>query len=95
MSDEPLLHLGHVRSIDRRGRIVLDVEGRLVLGQVLDGGGGWIGDPLVGDVRPGLRTWRHPRNGIVLLVQVLLAELEAGAGAAAAQVQAWSGNRAA
>lgn len=94
MPDQPLLRHGVVRSITRRGRIALDVDGRLVLGQVLDGGGGWVGDPLVGDVRPGVRTWRHPRNGIIVRVQVLMAEME-GAAAAPERAPEWSDSRAA
>lgn len=94
MPDPHLLRLGHVRSIGSRGRIVLEVEGCLVVGDVLDGGGGWIGDPLVGDVRPGLRTWRHPRNGTVVRVQVLMAELDGGA-VAPGRASGWCHSRAA
>ncbi|NUS37854.1 MAG: hypothetical protein HOQ02_02355 [Lysobacter sp.] len=91
MPDLQCIRHGHVRSIDNRGRIALEVDGRLVFGQMLDGGGGWIGDPLVGDIRPGLRTWRHPRNGMLVHVQVLLAEVESVAPTDAA----WCDSRAA
>ena len=77
MSDSPVSR-GRILSISSRGRITLLVEGRLVLGQLLEGGG-WIGDPMEGDMRPGLRLWRNPRNGIVSRLQVLMAEVETDA----------------
>lgn len=65
---------GRILSISSRGRITLDVEGLLVIGQLLHGGG-WIGDRVEGDMRPGLRTWRNTGNGITSTVRVLMNEL--------------------
>ena len=65
---------GRILSISSRGRITLDVGGRLVLGQLLDGGGGWVGDRVEGDMAPGVQRWRHPGSDIVSHVQVLLSE---------------------
>lgn len=65
---------GRILSISSRGRIALDVDGLLVIGQLLHGGG-WIGDRVEGDMRPGLRTWRNTGNGITSRVQVLMNEL--------------------
>jgi hypothetical protein len=68
---------GRILSISSRGRITLDVEGRLVIGQLLDGGGGWVGDRVEGGMHPGLQVWRHAGSAIVSHVQVLLTECEA------------------
>ena len=65
---------GRILSISSRGRITLDVGGRLVLGQLLDGGGGWVGDHVEGDMTPGVQAWRHAGSDIVSHVQVLLSE---------------------
>lgn len=65
---------GRILSISCRGRISLDVGGLLVIGQLLHGGG-WIGDLVEGDMRPGLRTWRNTGNGITSTVRVLMNEL--------------------
>ena len=66
--------IGRILSISSRGRITLDVGGRLVLGQLLDGGGGWVGDHVEGGMTPGVQAWRHPASDIVSHVQVLLSE---------------------
>ena len=66
--------IGRILSISSRGRITLDVDGRLVIGQLLDGGGGWLGDRVEGGMHPGLQTWRHAGSAIVSHVQVLLSE---------------------
>jgi hypothetical protein len=76
MPDTPLA-TGRILSISSRGRMTLDVAGCLVIGQLLDGGGGWIGDRVEGDMRPGLRAWRHRGSAIVSVVQVLLSECAA------------------
>lgn len=68
---------GRILSISSRGRITLDVDGRLVIGQLLDGGGGWVGDRVEGGMQPGLQAWRHVGSAIVSHVQVLLSECEA------------------
>lgn len=68
------LAIGRIISISSRGRVTLDVGGCLVIGQLLDGGGGWIGDRVEGDMRPGLQMWRHRGSAIVSVVQVLLSE---------------------
>lgn len=65
---------GRILSISSRGRISLDVDGLLVIGQLLHGGG-WIGDRVEGDMRPGLRIWRNTGNGITSRVRVLMNEL--------------------
>jgi hypothetical protein len=65
---------GRILSISSRGRITLDMDGCLVIGQLLDGGGGWIGDRVEGDMRPGLQVWRHRGSAIVSYVQVILSE---------------------
>lgn len=69
--------IGRILSISTRGRITLDVEGCLVIGQLLDGGGGWIGDRVEGDMRAGFQAWRHVGSAIVSHVQVLLSECAA------------------
>ena len=69
--------IGRILSISSRGRITLDVGGCLVIGQLLDGAGGWIGDRVEGDMRAGFRAWRHVGNTIVSHVQVLLSECAA------------------
>jgi len=46
------LSSGRILSISSRGRITLDVDGRLVIGQLLDGAGGWIGERVEGCMRP-------------------------------------------
>lgn len=66
--------IGRILSISSRGRITLDVEGRLVIGQLLDGGGGWIGDRVEGGMHAGFQAWRHVGSTIVSHVQVLLSE---------------------
>jgi hypothetical protein len=68
---------GRILSISSRGRITLDVDGRLVIGQLLDGGGGWVGDRVEGAMHPGLQLWRHVGSAIVSHVQVLLTECAA------------------
>lgn len=65
---------GRILSISSRGRITLDVDGRLVIGQLLNGGGGWIGDRVEGGMHPGVQSWRHVGSAIVSHVQVLLGE---------------------
>ena len=65
---------GRILSISSRGRITLDVEGCLVIAQLLDGGGGWIGDRVEGHMDAGLQAWRHVGSAIVSHVQVLLSE---------------------
>lgn len=67
---------GRILSISSRGRITLDVDGLLVIGQLLHVGG-WIGDRVEGDMRPGLRVWRNTGNGIASTVRVLMNELAA------------------
>ena len=79
---------GRILSISSRGRLALDVDGRLVIGQLLDGGGGWIGDRVEGDMTPGEQAWRHVGSAIVSRVHVLMSECAAvppatGNGAAA------------
>ena len=71
------LATGRILSISSRGRVTLDVGGALVIGQLLDGGGGWVGDRVEGDMRPGLQLWRHRGSAIVSVVQVLLSECAA------------------
>jgi len=68
---------GRILSIGSRGRITLDVDGRLVIGQLLDGGGGWVGDCVEGGMHPGLQVWRHVGSAIVSYVHVMLSECEA------------------
>ena len=65
---------GRILSISSRARITLDVDGCLVIGQVLDGGGGWVGDRVEGQMQPGVQVWRHRGSAIVSVVQVLLSE---------------------
>lgn len=94
----PFVARGRILSISSRGRIALDVGGRLVLGQLFEGGG-WIGDQMEGDMRPGLRIWRNPRNGITASLQVLMAEVaDVGADVqdhVTAPVPGWEDTRAA
>ena len=71
------LATGRILSISSRGRVTLDVEGCLVIGQLLDGGGGWVGDSVEGDMRPGVQIWRHRGSAIVSYVQVMLSECAA------------------
>ena len=68
---------GHILSISSHGRITLDVDGCLVIGQLLDGGGGWVGDRVEGNMQPGLQAWRHRGSAIVSYVQVILSECAA------------------
>ena len=71
------LATGRILSISSRGCITLDVDGGLVIGQLLDGGGGWVGDRVEGAMQPGLQVWRHRGSAIVSVVQVILSECAA------------------
>lgn len=74
---EPCIATGRILSISRRGRLAVEVDGRLVIGQLLDGGGGWIGDRVEGDMTPGVQAWRHLGSAIVSYVHVLMSECDA------------------
>ena len=71
------LSSGRILSISSRGRITLDVDGCLVIGQLLDGAGGWIGERVEGGMRPGPQQWRHMGSTIISHVQVLMTECAA------------------
>lgn len=68
------MSIGRILSISSRGRLAVDVDGRLVIGELLDGGGGWIGDRVEGDMTPGVHAWRHVGSAIVSRVHVLMSE---------------------
>ena len=66
---------GRVKKITTRGRIALDVNGRLIVADVQSGGGGWIGDEVEGPMHLGLQTWRHTRTGMLTVVHVIANDL--------------------
>ena len=66
---------GRVKQITTRGRIVLDVDGRMVVADVQNGGGGWIGDEVEGPMHLGLQTWRHTLTGMLTIVRVITNDL--------------------
>ena len=62
---------GIITAINARGRILVRVGMRVVIADIQNGGGCWIGDEIEGDTRTGLHTWRHVGSGALSIVHVI------------------------
>ena len=62
---------GVITAISPRGRVLVRHGTRIVVADIQSGGGGWIGDEVEGDLRVGLRTFRHVGTGALSIVYVI------------------------
>jgi hypothetical protein len=71
MTGTKWMELGTIIRINARGRVAVEITGWVVVADIQSGGGGWIGDAIEGDMRPGPRTWRNITTGSLTVVQVI------------------------
>lgn len=62
---------GTVKQINTRGRVTVQLSGRVVVADIHSGSGSCIGDRVEGDMRPGFHTWRNVGSSILSVVHVI------------------------